>query len=107
MPGQVVELTDADFGTAVSNGVVLVDFYGTWCPPCKLLEPELEKLADKYEGRAVVARINVDEHSEAAVDHAVEDIPTLIFFKNGVEEKRLFGAQKAETLADELDRRLG
>lgn len=107
MPGQVVELTDATFGSCVSQGVVLVDFYGTWCPPCKLLEPALEKLAGDYDGRAVVARINVDEHSEAAVDNTVEDIPTLIFFKDGVEAKRLFGAQKAETLAGELDGCLG
>ena len=103
---EIMELTDATFSDGVGKGVVLVDFYGTYCPPCKLLEPVLEKLAGEYEGRAVIARINVDEHSEAAVDNTVEDIPTLIIFKDGKEVERLFGAQKFETIAEELDRRL-
>ena len=106
MSGEVTELTDAAFKEAVAKGVVLVDFYGTYCPPCKLLEPVIEKLAEDYAGRATIARINIDEHSEAAVDNTVEDIPTIVLFKNGEEAKRLFGAQKLETLAGELDRLL-
>ncbi len=106
MAEEVLELTDATFRGATEKGVVLVDFYGTYCPPCKLLEPVVEKLARDYAGRAVVARINVDEHSEAAVDNTVEDIPTIVLYKNGAEAERLFGAQKAETLAGVLDRLL-
>lgn len=106
MPEQVVELTDVGFADSIGSGVALVDFYGTYCPPCKLLEPVLNELANRYAGRARIARINIDEHSEAAVDYAVEDIPTLIFFKNGEEAERLFGAQKLDTLAGELDRLL-
>ena len=107
MAHEVMELTDGDFAEKTGAGVVLVDFYGTWCPPCKLLEPVVEKLAADFSGRALVARINVDEHSESAVDNAVEDIPTVIIFKDGTEAKRLFGAQKEETLAGELERLLG
>lgn len=103
---EVVELTDAAFGEAVAKGVALVDFYGTYCPPCKMLDPVLARLAERFAGRAVVARINVDEHSEAAVDNAVDDIPTLVFFRDGAEAKRLFGAQGEETLAGELERLL-
>ncbi len=103
----ITELTDATFSEGVKNGVVLVDFYGTWCPPCKLLDPVIEKLAEDYAGRVRFCRINVDEHSEAAVDNTVEDIPTLVFFRDGDEEQRLFGAQKYDTLAAELDRLLG
>ncbi len=106
MPDAIAELTDADFADAVKNGVTLVDFYGAYCPPCKMLDPVLEQLARDYAGRARIARINVDEHSEAAVDNAVEDIPTLIIFKNGAAEERLFGAQKYETIAGVLERRL-
>lgn len=106
MAGSVVELTDESFKQAVGQGVVLVDFYGTWCPPCKLLEPVIEQLAEQYNGRAVIAKVNVDEYSEAAVDNAVDNIPTIILFKNGEEAERLFGAQKAETLSGELDRLL-
>lgn len=107
MAGEILELTDATFAQNTGKGVVLVDFYGTWCPPCKMLDPVLEQLAGDFAGRAVVAKINVDEHSEAAVDNTVEDIPTLVLFKDGVENKRLFGAQKLETLAGEMDRLLG
>lgn len=106
MPGSVVELTDDSFNESIAHGVVLVDFYGTWCPPCKMLEPVVEKLAELYDGRAVIAKLNVDEHSGAAVDQAVDNIPTLILFKNGEEAERLFGAQKLETLTGELDRLL-
>jgi thioredoxin 1 len=103
MPEGLVELTDADFGEKIAKGVTLVDFYGSWCPPCRQLEPELEKLAAGYAGRAKIARINVDDNSESAVDNLVEEIPTLIFFKDGEEKKRLFGAQSGEILAEALD----
>lgn len=104
--GQVVELTDDAFAAAVKSGVVLVDFYGTYCPPCKMLDPVLENLAKTFAGKAVIAKINVDDNSEAAVDNQVDDIPTLILFKNGEEAERLFGAQKEETLSGELERLL-
>lgn len=106
MSEHVVELTDADFKEKTAQGVVLVDFYGTWCPPCKLLEPVIEQLAENYAGRAMVAKVNVDDNSEAAVDNSIADIPTVILYKNGEESSRLFGAQKLETLSAELDRLL-
>ncbi|MCD8140891.1 MAG: thioredoxin [Planctomycetaceae bacterium] len=99
----ILELTDATFAAGVAEGVALVDFYGTYCPPCKLLDPVIEQLSETYAGRATIARVNVDDNSEAAVDNMVEDIPTLVFFKNGEAVARLFGAQKLETLAEELD----
>lgn len=106
MAASVVELTDADFGQAIGKGVVVVDFYGTWCPPCKLLEPVMDRLASQYAGRAVVAKINVDEQNDAAVDHTVDDIPTIIVFKDGTEVERLFGAQSLETLSGVVDKAL-
>lgn len=106
MSDAIVELTDATFADGVKDGVVLVDFYGTYCPPCKLLDPVVEKLAEDYAGRVRVAKINVDDNTEAAVDNSVEDIPTLVVFRDGEAQQRLFGAQKYETLAGELDRLL-
>lgn len=106
MSEKIVELTDETFASGVAVGVVLVDFYGTWCPPCKLLEPVVERLSEDFAGRATVARINIDEHSEAAVDNTVEAIPTVVIFRNGAETGRLFGAQSYETLASELERAL-
>lgn len=107
MAGEVQELTDATFAEKTAKGVVLVDFYGTWCPPCKLLDPVLEQLAGDFSGRAIIAKVNIDDHAEAAVDNAVDDIPTLILYKDGVETIRLFGAQKLGTLSGELERLLG
>lgn len=107
MPGEVQELSDATFAQHIATGVVLVDFYGTYCPPCKLLEPVVEQLAEDFAGRAAIARLNIDDNYEAAVDSAVEDIPTIIIFKDGQPAGRLFGAQKLETLAAELERHLG
>lgn len=106
MAGKVLEITDDIFDDCICDGVVLVEFYGTYCPPCKLLEPALEKLAQDYGERAEIAKINIDEHSEAAVDYSIEDIPTLVFFKDGEEAERLFGAQKVETMAEVIDRLL-
>ncbi len=103
MSEHVIELTDENFSETVGTGVSMVDFYGTWCPPCKMLEPVVETLAAKYAGKAVIAKLNVDENSEAAVEQSIADIPTILFFKNGKEEKRLFGAQSEETLASVLD----
>lgn len=104
MADSIQELTDADFAGAVRDGVVLVDFYGTWCPPCAQLDPVIEKIAGDYAGRVRVAKVNVDEQSEAAADNAVEDIPTIIIFRKGEAAGRLFGAQKYGTVAGELDR---
>lgn len=101
---EILELSDDTFGEQVAKGVTLVDFYGTYCPPCKLLDPVIEQLAEDFSGRAAVAKINIDDNSEAAVDNSVEDIPTLVIFKDGQAVKRLFGAQKLETLAGELEK---
>lgn len=103
MPG-IVELSDATFAEHVARGVTLVDFYGTYCPPCKLLEPVIEQLAENFEGRVAVGKINVDDNSEAAVDNSIADIPTVVVFRDGVEVKRLFGAQKLATFTEELEK---
>ena len=106
MPGQVRELDNASFAKGIASGVVLVEFYGTWCPPCKLLEPVLEELAAKYAGQAAVGKINIDDNSETAVEQSIADIPTLVFFQNGEEIRRLYGAKSLETLSETLDRLL-
>lgn len=106
MADDVVELDDAGFAAAIAGGVALVDFYGAWCPPCRLLEPVIARVAERYRGRALVARVNVDENSEAAVEHSIADIPTLVVFKDGREAGRLFGAQSEENVIALLDRAL-
>ncbi len=87
-------LTDAEFDEKVLNSEhpVLVDFFATWCGPCKTIAPYLEELADEYEGKVKIAKVNVDENPASAAKFGVRSIPTLILFKNGKQEQTIIGA---------------
>lgn len=76
---------------------VLVDFWADWCMPCRMIEPVLQDLAGELEGKAVVARVNVDEHSSLASEHGVVSIPAVMLFKNGTVVARQIGAAPRET----------
>lgn len=91
MAGKVIELTDDTFGSTVSDGVVLVDFWAPWCGPCKMLTPVVEELAEEFDGKATICKMNTDEHRDAAVQHAISAIPTLILFNNGDVAKKWVG----------------
>lgn len=86
----VIEVTDQTFNEKVlkSDKLVMVDFWATWCGPCLALAPTLESLANEYEGRVSVARLNVDENHKVAARHRITSIPTIVFYKNG----RLLGS---------------
>lgn len=88
-----IHLTDADFEEKVikSDKVVLVDFYADWCGPCKMAAPVIEELADEYEGKAVVAKLDVDANQASAMKYGVMSIPTVIVFKDGKEVERQVG----------------
>lgn len=106
MAGNVKELTDATFAAAVLNGVTLVDFWASWCPPCRKQGPIIEKIARDFAGRAVIAKINVDEEGETAGRFQVASIPTLILFKNAQEMERLVGLQEEQVLVQALNKLL-
>ena len=83
---------------------VLVDFYATWCGPCKALAPIVEKLAGEYQGRLKVVKVNTDEAPEAPSQFAVRAVPTLIFFKNGQAVDTLVGFKSENELRSRIEK---
>jgi thioredoxin 1 len=86
-----------------SDKPVLVDFWASWCGPCKMIAPEVESIATSYEGKAVVAKVNVDEATDLSGKYNVMSIPTLLVFKGGQEINRLVGFKPGSELAAALD----
>lgn len=87
-----------------SDKPVLVDFWAPWCGPCKMVGPEVEAVAKNFEGRAVVAKVNVDEQQGLASQYNVMSIPTLIVFKNGSEAGRITGYRPQKDIGDTLEK---
>ncbi|EWR76158.1 TPA: thioredoxin [Staphylococcus aureus] len=102
----IVKVTDADFDSKVESGVQLVDFWATWCGPCKMIAPVLEELAADYEGKADILKLDVDENPSTAAKYEVMSIPTLIVFKDGQPVDKVVGFQSKENLAEVLDKHL-
>ena len=93
----VLQLNTETFEQSVSSGVTMVDFWAPWCMPCQALLPVIEELGVELDGVATVAKVNVDKNKELSRKFGVMSIPTVIFFKDGVEQDRLVGGYpKAE-----------
>jgi thioredoxin 1 len=103
-PSGPVEVSDASFAQEVlsSNKPVLVDFWATWCGPCRMVAPVLEEIAAEKSGQLTVAKLDVDANPETARDFQVVSIPTLILFKDGQPVKRIVGARGKAALLREL-----
>lgn len=95
-----LKFTKENFEELVLNAdkPVLVDFWATWCMPCRMLSPTIEEIAEDAEGRAYVGKVNVDEEGELAMKYGVRSIPTLIFFRDGKEVNRMVGVQDKEDI---------
>ena len=86
-----------------SDQLVMVDFWASWCGPCRMLGPVIEELADQYDGKAIIGKANVDEQPELAARFGIQTIPTVIFFKNGQEIDRKIGVMPADAYTEILD----
>ncbi len=100
MAGKLKQVDDNNFHNEVSKGVTLVDFYADWCGPCKVIAPIVSELADELSGKAVIAKVNVDDAQGIASEFSVVSIPTLILLKDGKEVKRVVGVKDKNTLRD-------
>ena len=100
----VKEVTDNSFEQDVlqSDQPVLVDFWAAWCAPCRMLNPTVEAIAEKYAGSAKVVKLNVDENPRTAAQFQIQSIPTMLLFKDGKLIDRLIGAQPKQAIADRL-----
>ena len=92
MPALVKHLTDSGFQASIASGATLVDFWAPWCGPCKAVAPVLDELAQEYDGKLAIAKINVDEQPATAEAFGIMSIPTMILFKDGKPAGKLVGA---------------
>ncbi len=105
MADQVIYIKDdATFNSTVAKGVTLVDFYADWCGPCKMIAPIIEELAVEMDGKAKIAKVDVDSASGSASQSEVTSIPTLIVFKDGKEAERVVGVRDKASLKKMIEK---
>ena len=105
--GKTLEITDSNFNNVISkNKTVLVDFWAEWCGPCRMISPIIEELANEYEGKAIIGKLDVDSNQESSVKYGVRSIPTILTFKDGEIVDRQVGAVPKEILKNVIDSQL-
>ncbi len=104
----IVHVTDESFETEVlkSSEPVLVDYWADWCGPCKMIAPVLDEIADEYQGRVKIAKLNIDENPSTPPRYGIRGIPTLMLFKNGEVEATKVGAVSKSQLTAFIDSNL-
>jgi thioredoxin 1 len=102
MSGAISQLTDSNFEGEVINSEkpVLVDFWAVWCGPCKVIAPEIEKLAEEKSEELKIGKLNVDDNRDTAIKYGISSIPTLLLFKNGEVVKKIIAMSKNEIITE-------
>ena len=106
---KLVEVTDANFGDEVerADGLAIVDFWAAWCGPCRMVAPVIEQLADEYEGKIKVTKLDVDANQQTAARFNIRSIPSILFFKDGQHVDTVVGAVPKPHLERKIQEHLG
>ena len=105
MAGKTLDITDANFQSEIidSGAPALLDFYATWCGPCKTLAPVVDQLADEYAAQGVkIGKVDIEVASEVSATYGITGVPTLLFFKDGQKVDQMIGAQPKSTIENKL-----
>lgn len=98
-----IELNNDNFEETTKEGIALVDFWAPWCGPCRMLAPVIDELAQEFEGKAKICKVNSDEEQDLAVKFGVRSIPTIIFMKDGEVVDTMIGASSKQAFVDKLN----
>ena len=101
--GKYVELTNDNFEATTKEGVALVDFWAPWCGPCRMIAPVIEELAEEFEGKAAICKVNTDEQQDLSMKFGVRSIPTIVFLKDGEVVDTMVGAASKQAFADKIN----
>ncbi|MDR1452098.1 MAG: thioredoxin [Helicobacteraceae bacterium] len=101
--GQTLDITAESFDVKTKDGVSVVDFWAPWCGPCRMVAPTIEELAKTYEGKVTIGKVNVDENQELATRFSVRSIPTILFFKEGVQVDSILGLQPKQKFEEKIN----
>ncbi len=101
--GKYIELNASNFNDTIKEGVTLVDFWAPWCGPCRMIAPVIEELAEDFDGKAKICKVNTDEEQDIAIQYGIRSIPTILFFKDGQLVDQMIGAAGKQVLADKLN----
>ena len=106
--GKAIHVTDSNFQTEVldSNIPVLVDFWATWCGPCRIIAPVVEEMATEFEGKAKICKLDVDNNQGTAMTYGIRSIPTLLVFKGGKAVDTIIGAVPKNVIVDKINHHL-
>jgi thioredoxin 1 len=100
----VINLTSHNFKDQIKSGITLVDFWASWCMPCKMLAPTINDVANEMKGKVKVGKLNIEQYQQIANQYQVRNIPTLLIFRNGKEIDRIVGVKNKTYLLQKLDR---
>ena len=101
--GKYIELNSSNIEDTIKEGLALVDFWAPWCGPCRMIAPIIDELANDFEGKAKICKINSDEEQELVAKYGIRSIPTILFMKNGEVVDTMVGASSKQAFTDKIN----